>query len=883
VRGQGARRWPFVERDEELAALAVSTAGVVIAGEAGVGKSRLLSELVEVLQRDGASVVHVGATSALADVPFGLFAGALLGKGAPSTHYEALSATLAELAGDRPLDELVIGVDDAHLVDEASAGLLLLAAGAGARVIATIRDGEPCPDAVTSWWKDEYAERWALEPLDELQLGTLFAVAHEAPLDGRSLRRLYDVTLGNLLFVRELMVDAHRSGTLVQRGGVWTWTETSLQASSVRDLVAARLAHAAPEVVALVELLAIGEPLGRGAVERLADPDALAAAERDGLVVWEQSGARQEVRLVHPLYAEALRESLGRSRRAAASRAVAEALADAGTRRRGDRLRTTVLRLDGGTAEAEELRQGAKDAGVRGDLLLGERLARAALDADGSTKSLMTLAEVLYWAGRNRELVDLLGREPPADATANEVARIALIVASSLFWGLDDFDAAQRWLDRGLERAEPPFELELLGQRSMMLFFAGRNVESIAVGRQVLSDADASAAARLRAIAGILPSCAVCGRLSEVKAELSTAFGLIGEVEDELTIYQAGGVIVSSFLVNLFDGGYASTDELVQGLHAAALARPGDPFMGVWSFLLGRSALAQGRLGDAERYLRESTALLRDRDPGSMLTWSLASLAQVLGMTGDSVGAVEAIADVDATRMRSVCHVDVEIELGRAWAAAALGELSRARATAEDIGRRLLADGTNATGALALHGALRLGIDPQRVAGALREAADASDGAVLDAMAAHAEAAATGDVDGLLGAADAFELAGCLLCACECAASAVQAADAVGSTSRARSAMTRAAALRAACGAAATPLLAPLSGRPGVDRLTRREHEVALLAARGLSKREIADRLYLSVRTVGNHINHIYGKLLIHSRDELRDVVGSPPAAAERK
>ncbi|MEQ1787371.1 MAG: helix-turn-helix transcriptional regulator, partial [Acidimicrobiales bacterium] len=429
------------------------------------------------------------------------------------------------------------------------------------------------------------------------------------------------------------------------------------------------------------------------------------------------------------------------------------------------------------------------------------------------------------------------------------------------------------WIDRGLERADRPFDLELLGQRSMMLFFAGRNVESIAIGRRVLRDAEASPAARLRAITGILPSCAVCGRLGEVKAELSTAFELIGAVQEELTIYQSGGVIVSSFLVNLFDGGYTTSDELFRGLHAAALTRPGDPFMGSWSFLLGRSALAQGRLGEAERYLRESTAFLRDRDPGGMLTWSLASLAQVLGMTGDGAGATDAVVDIDATRMHSVCHVDVEIELARAWAAAARGELSKARTMAEDIGHRLVAEGAHATGALALHGALRLGVEPERVAGALRVAADASDGAVLDAMAAHAEAAAVADVDGLLGAADAFERAGCLLCAAECAAAAGQAAEAAGLRSQARAAMTRAAGLRAACGGAVTPLLAPLSERPGVDLLTRREHEVALMAARGMSKREIAEALFLSVRTVGNHINHIYGKLAVQSRDELRAAV----------
>jgi DNA-binding CsgD family transcriptional regulator len=310
------------------------------------------------------------------------------------------------------------------------------------------------------------------------------------------------------------------------------------------------------------------------------------------------------------------------------------------------------------------------------------------------------------------------------------------------------------------------------------------------------------------------------------------------------------------------------------------LARPGDPYLGVWSFLLGRSALAQGRLGESEQYLRDATALLRDLDPGGrMLTWSLATLAMVLGMTGDGAGAADAIAEADATRLRTVRHVDVEIEVGRAWAAAALGERSRARAVAEEIGRSLLEQGCNATGAMALHEAIRLGLDPERVAGALRAAADASDGAVLDAYADHAAAAASDDVDGLLEASEAFESAGMHLHAAECAASASVVADQAGLQMRARSAATRAAGLRAACGPAATPLLEPLAARPGVDLLTKREHEVALMAARGLSKREIAEALFLSVRTVGNHINHIYAKLAIQSRDELRDVVGAPTDA----
>ena len=58
---------------------------------------------------------------------------------------------------------------------------------------------------------------------------------------------------------------------------------------------------------------------------------------------------------------------------------------------------------------------------------------------------------------------------------------------------------------------------------------------------------------------------------------------------------------------------------------------------------------------------------------------------------------------------------------------------------------------------------------------------------------------------------------------------------------------------------------AALSASP----LTSRETEVARLASRGLSDREIADELVLSIRTVQSHLASAYRKLGIGSRTEL--------------
>ena len=55
----------------------------------------------------------------------------------------------------------------------------------------------------------------------------------------------------------------------------------------------------------------------------------------------------------------------------------------------------------------------------------------------------------------------------------------------------------------------------------------------------------------------------------------------------------------------------------------------------------------------------------------------------------------------------------------------------------------------------------------------------------------------------------------------------------------------------------------------GVDALSRREHEVAILTARGATATEIAAHLSLSKRTVESHLVHVYEKLGVGSKNEL--------------
>ncbi|WP_318200169.1 helix-turn-helix transcriptional regulator [Streptomyces sp. SCL15-4] len=187
-----------------------------------------------------------------------------------------------------------------------------------------------------------------------------------------------------------------------------------------------------------------------------------------------------------------------------------------------------------------------------------------------------------------------------------------------------------------------------------------------------------------------------------------------------------------------------------------------------------------------------------------------------------------------------------ELREAAAWAREGL------RAAPSDDGcrreLRLAEGGPDGTGdpddVHARYDAVRLG-EPGRAAGRLP---------ALSVFARHADALARGDGPALDRAAEALAERGFTLYAAEAHAQAARAHRDPGAARRAR---TRALILARRCQGANTPALAGLV----LGELTARQRQIVTLAAAGLSNREIAEKLTLSVRTVGNHLYGAYTRL----------------------
>ena len=279
-------------------------------------------------------------------------------------------------------------------------------------------------------------------------------------------------------------------------------------------------------------------------------------------------------------------------------------------------------------------------------------------------------------------------------------------------------------------------------------------------------------------------------------------------------------------------------------------------------------ATLQGRVATARRYYAEAAGLAEANRFAGPRSVVLSGLALAHAMLGDADAAARVLAERAARP--AFGFLGPEQQLADAWTALA----SRRPAAAADIFRaaaaQAAATGHRTAESWLWHDLMRTsGYD---ASARLRELAAACDSPLVTARARNAAAARARDGKELAAAAGDFEALGAMLLAAEAAAAAAEAFSRAGDRRAATAAQRRSSALAAACENAATPGLAhaavpvPLSGR---------EREIVLLAATGMASKDIADRLFLSARTVNNHLQHAYAKLGVSSRAGLAQALGS--------
>jgi DNA-binding CsgD family transcriptional regulator/type II secretory pathway predicted ATPase ExeA len=869
-----------VARGEELGLLthellAGEAGGVALLGAAGVGKTRLVREALRCAAERGSHCVWVTATRAARSIPFGAFAGLMpLPKAGGLDRLELLfraRRALVEAAGPR---RLVMAVDDAHLLDEASATLVhQLALTGQARLVVTLRTGEPAPDAVTVLWKDARLAYLELKPFSRADVEVLLSTGLGGAVAGTTAEELWQATHGNILFIRELVRAGLASGALVFDGGLWRWHGPIAGDGRLADLIDMRLSALSRDEQAALEIIATAEAVGDDLLDEMADRDTVVALRRRGLLDFQVGHLGTFVALAHPLYAEAARGRMSSRRRREICSLLADALDARGLLQGTNLLRVANWRLQAGRGGDPALFvAAARRAMAALDLDLAERFARAAVRRGGGMAAEEVLGSALGSLGRTKEADTLLGRLEPQALSDAQRGLIAQLRASTLFYSGRVEEALAIAQRAETVISDSSARDELIALRSIFAMFAGQPVEALGAALPMLARRGVEERVAVLAALSAAPALGMRGRTSDALDVVERWLPAARRVAEALPFGEfrlTAGRAYSLWIAGRLPEALA-VDEA--GYREAVVLRMHEP-TGVWAMASGGVLTDMGLLRRAALRLSEAVAVFRDFDPTGYLPWALAFLAGTLALSGQAQAAEAAIAEARTAQRLPRFLAHAELGWARTWAAAARGELSNARRIATESADDLEARGCFGQAVRALHDVARLG-DAGAVTGRITGLATHCDGPIASAYHEHARALAAGDTAGLQRAAWIFEDLGAVLHAAEAYAEAARTHQAHGRSAAARLAAARGRGLADRCEGVRTPALIDLQLGPS---LSTREHEIAMLAASGLSNRDIARRLTVSVRTVDAHLQHVYGKLGVHNRREAASILGVQP------
>lgn len=627
-------------------------AGAVVLGPDGCGKSTLARLAAEDrVRRHPATLTRwVIGTPAEREVPFGAFSHlvAVADIGKPAALLRAARASLVA-AGD----DLLLVVDDAHLLDILSATLVYQLALTGtARVIVTGRaDGSPAPPPpIAALWGDDLLTRIDI---------TASGQAGEADRDVDA-------------FVAGLPADAR----------------------------------------AVLDYLAVFEPLALVDLTELTSADAIRLAEELGAVESRARGGREPdpvVYTAHPLFAERARDALGADGVRARRTEVVTVLADRPCEHVGEQLRLAALAAASDAPQpAEQAAEAAQQALRLGDLVLGERLARSALDRSGGLPARLALAHALAWQGRGRDADAVLSAVDPADLTESELMAWALPRAANQFFMLGEPERATAFLaaTRGrVAGASPRITLDALGATFAMN--AGNIVRAAEAAAAVLADP----AADDMAVAWAGSAAALC-------AARAGRFDAVGPLARRALDAEHPGVLrftigLAEITTLLMADRLAEARELAwQFTDFAELSQPG---RAIGEVLVAQVLIAAEEYGAATKLLVPAAATL-ERTGYSWGPLSLTLLATALARQSDIAGAAKALSRAESRHGTKSALFAPELGVARAWQRAGMRDQHGAIAAAREAARMAERTGQTAVALQAWDVAAQLGdaraVDP---------------------------------------------------------------------------------------------------------------------------------------------------------------------------
>ena len=888
----GHRDRPHVGRELELSALLSSVSradgrGAIVAGVAGVGKSHLLEQASTVLAGDGWAALRARGDPTRA-TPFGSMGGLLppLGNDDPERWALVLRRGLDHLVERAAPRRPLLLADDLQAFDSASATLVQQAVLDGRlRLLGTLRTGDNAPDAVTALWKDDLVDRVDLSPLTRREADELVERLMGGPVDAETRSRLWGWVDGNPLLITEVVAQAQERGSWRRTAGLWhleLGLGQQVRSPTLAAMLAERMADAPDGAADAVDALALAGHLPLEVLDRLVGIRALAAAERARLTRSRAEGDGQIVTLDHPLYGELRRDQLDPER----------------TRDLLDRLldvfeglpaiapadipllaRWAVETGRTGPRAAELLLTAAERAWVGNDPRAAADLARRARALRRTDRADQILVGSLTRLGAVDELAPV-AHEVMRTAGSDDVrAEAALNHALAVFQFANQPDDAETLLTEAEEfLTEPHWREAVVRQRAMFRLQRGDLAGAEALARPMLESTDDEVL--MSASAVLSPIVLLRGQVGEAlelaERGLALAFQLQAEGRGEVDSGALGELLFHQIGAWVEAGRVADADQVAQGA-IAALDQDVDPFSRAFvAFQVGRIARLRGRPETASRWFREAVAGFESISRAGFVAWSLAGLAAVRAQVGDAEGAQAAAARCRTWRDHPIGLAAGEVDRALAWELVAIHDLPAARDALETAAERSLTAGDLVHAAHAYHDLVSVGA-AERAVEPLRDLVRRSDGQLVAAFGEHADASAARDPEALSGVAGRFEDFGCDLLAAEAWSEAVAVATAAGSERLAMAAQRRATQAVRRCEGARTPLLA--TGPDGLD-LSRREREIAELTVAGMRRRDIAEKLVISPRTVDSHLQRIYRKLGVNDRDglasALRDDAASP-------